>query len=231
MTEVVSSQESGVSSNSALLRSAFLAPVYCLLTTVLLSSASCSIGNPAGLTLRGQADADSAPVSLRGRFDTAYYREADDNTVTFVLLDGDEASPTQAAVVRLFWRPRAGRTPLEETATNCTISYLVFADDPDGDVRNAGQVGVYVGAGFLFPGSKPGPAELTADLWDATVRLDTRSDRFADLLGTATMTGSFEARRDPAKVNELLNQLNRQVTQRLGFPRMVRNDPGVASDS
>ncbi len=192
-----------------------------------LASASCTVGNPTGLTIRGQADPDTGPVKLTGDFDTAYYSDADPNSVTFVLLDGDEVNPTQAAVVRLFWRPRAGRTPLEETATNCTISYLVFAPDPDADRRNPGEVGVYAGAGFLMPDRKPGPAELTADMWDASLRLDTRSDRFTDLLGSATLTGSFKARRDPAKVGTLLQQLNRAVAERLGFPRLV--DAGNAT--
>jgi hypothetical protein len=192
----------------------------------LLCLASCSLpGSPSGLTVRGQLDAGggSAPVALQGDFDTAYYAETDDNAVTFVLLEGPAAAPDQAAVIRLFWRPRAGRTPLEETATNCTVTYLVFADDPDDDRRVAGQVGVYSGAGFLHLGDKPGESHLSADMWDADLDLETRSDRFVDLLGDATLTGSFRARRDRARVDALLTDLNDQIYQRLGFPRLVHN--------
>ncbi len=189
---------------------------------LLLTVSACSVGNPVGLTVRGQNETDTTPVQLTGDFRAAYYADTDPNNITFVLIDGDENQPTQAVVIRLFWRPRAGRTPLQKTATNCTISYLVFAPDPDNDRRNPGQVGVYTGAGFLMPASAPGPAQLVADMWDASLRLDTRSDRFADLLGQATLTGSFEARRDPAKVDALLQQLNRALTDRLGFPRLVQ---------
>ncbi|MEM7576479.1 MAG: hypothetical protein AAF328_03300 [Planctomycetota bacterium] len=203
------------------------AATACLLLAILGLSA-CSVpglpGSPNGLTVRGQLETDAgtaAPVTLRGDFDTAYYRHADDNTVTFVLLEGPEAHPTQAAIVRLFWRPRAGRTPLEETATNCTITYLVFADDPEGDQRNPGQLGLYSGAGFLHLGGSPGPSDLSADMWDAALNLETRSGRFVDLLGEATLTGSFQARRDPAKVASLLADLNQRIYTRLGFPRMV----------
>lgn len=196
--------------------------------------AGCSLpGSPRGLTVRGQLQTETgggSPVALRGDFDTAYYRHADDNTVTFVLLDGPEAEPEQAAVIRLFWRPRAGRTPLEETATNCTITYLVFAEDPDpaADPRDPGQIGVYSGAGFLHPDGKPGPATLSADMWEAALTLETRSDRFVDLLGDASLTGSFRAERDPGKVNALLAELNRRVYERLGFPRLVRVESNVA---
>ncbi len=195
-----------------------------LLASSFLLLASCSVASPNGLTVRGQLETQAgrgAPVTLRGDFDTAYYGNADDNTVTFVLIDGPEADPTQAVIVRLFWRPRAGRTPLEETATNCTITYLVFADDPDDDRRNPGQLGLYSGAGFLYLDGKPGPASLAADMWEAALNLETRSDRFVDLLGEANLTGSFKAQRDPGKVNALLADLNRRIYERLGFPRMV----------
>ncbi|MEM1445415.1 MAG: hypothetical protein AAGF84_05120 [Planctomycetota bacterium] len=197
-----------------------------LLTT--LGLGACSLpglpGSPNGLTVRGQLENDTgyaAPVALRGDFDTAYYRHTDDNTVVFVLLDGPEANPKQAAIVRMFWRPRAGRTPLEEAATNCTITYLVFADDPEGDQRNPGQLGLYSGAGFLHLDGSPGPSDLSADMWEAALNLETRSDRFVDLLGEATLTGSFRARRDPGKVAALLADLNQRIYDRLGFPRMV----------
>ncbi|MEM1097301.1 MAG: hypothetical protein AAGH92_00800 [Planctomycetota bacterium] len=199
-----------------------------LLVLIAVALPGCQVpglpGSPNALTVRGQLETDSghaAPVALRGDFDIAYYRHADDNTATFVLLDGPEADPTQAAIVRLFWRPRAGRTPLEETATNCTITYLVFADDPDGDPRDAGQLGVYSGAGFLHIDGSPGPSDLSADMWEGALNLETRSDRFVDLLGEATVTGSFRARRDPAKVAALLAELNQRIYDRLGFPRMV----------
>lgn len=198
--------------------------------SVALAVAGCTsplaaVGSPQGLTITGQAESGvGGAVKLTGDFSTAYYSYTDANTVTFVLLDGPEDSPTQAAVVRLFWRPRAGRTPLEPTATNVTIQYLVFAGR--GNASGDGQVGVYTGAGFLMPSEKPGATKLSADFWNATLQLDTRTDLFRDLLGQATLTGSFTAKRDEAKVNALLRQLGREASRRLGFPRMVRG--GVA---
>ena len=181
-----------------------------------------NVASPNALTVTGQGEPGADPVRLAGDFDAAYYSYQDENSVTFVLLDGPEANPDQAAVLRLFWRPRAGRTPLESTATNVTIQYLVFADR--GGNPDDAEVGVYAGAGFLMPGQKPGPAKLSAEVWDANLQLDTRSDQFRDLLGLATLTGSFTATRDEAKVNDLLNTLTRQVSARLGFPRLVRTD-------
>ena len=94
---------------------------------------------------------------------------------------------------------------LQQLVEDLTIQYLVFAERGDGP--DDAEVGVYAGAGFLMPSEKPGPAKLSAEVWDANLQLDTRSDRFRDLLGLATLTGSFTATRDDAKVNALLNTL------------------------
>ena len=183
------------------------------------------IGSPSGLSVRGQVDPTGPVIRLQGDFDRAWYRHDDPNTATFVLLDGPEDAPRQAAVLRLFWRPRPGLTPLERTATNSTCALLIFAQrgralggTPGPDF---GEVGIYTGAGFLQPAAAPGGATLTAEVWEATLRLDTGSAGFADLLGQATMSGSFQAQRNPAKVGQLLKDLQRAVTERLGRPRLV----------
>ena len=87
--------------------------------------------------------------------------------------------------------------------------------------RRVREVGVYSGAGFLYLDDTPGSSQLTGSLWQADILLADRSDRFKDLLGQSTLRGSFTARRDDARVGDLLRQLNVKVSDRLGYPRLV----------
>ena len=166
---------------------------------------------------------DDAGTRLRGDFDTAYYAFDSANSVTVVLLAGPEESPTQAATIRLFWAPQAGKTPISPEATNATVQYIVFADrrTEAGFFR---EVGVYNGAGYLYLDGKPGVAQLTGSLWQSDLLLADRSERFNDLLGQSRIAGSFSARRDEQKVSQLLRQLNHRISGRLGYPRLVRAD-------
>jgi len=166
---------------------------------------------------------DDAGTRLRGDFDTGYYAFDSENAVTVVLLAGPEDNPTQAATIRLFWVPQAGKTPISPDATNATVQYIVFADRriDEGFFR---EVGVYNGAGYLYLDGKPGVAQLTGSLWQSDLLLADRSERFNDLLGQSRIAGSFSARRDEQKVNQLLRQLNHRVSDRLGYPRLVRAD-------
>lgn len=169
-------------------------------------------GPGASLVLRSQT---ATPTILSGKFDHALYSLDEKSNVTVVLIEGDIDRPTQAATLRLFWKPRAGATPIDRTATNATIQYLVFAGD------EGREVGVYSGAGYAFPSGKLGKPVLNLDVWDASLRLSDRSDRFSDLLGKAALTGSIRATRDDEAVADLLQNLQVLATSGLGYPRMV----------
>ena len=159
-----------------------------------------------------------ADTTLQGGFETGLYTFDGKNRMTVLLYEGAIADPTQAVTIRMFWRPRAGRTPIAPTATNATVHYVVFS----GSERRS--VGIYSGAGFLYPQSKPGSASLSASLWQATLRFAEHDAAFQDLLGPALLEGEFKARHDSAALAEALRQLNMHIRQRLGYPRLVRAD-------
>ena len=166
---------------------------------------------------------DDTALRLRGDFNAAYYRFDSTESMTFVLIEGPEDQPVQAAVIRLMWSPKAGKTPINPDATNATMQYIVFADRrlSEGLFR---EVGVYSGAGYLYLNDDPGESRLTASLWEADLLLADRSERFKDLLGQSRLRGSFTAERNSAKVQELITTLNLRVTERLGYPRLVKSD-------
>lgn len=170
--------------------------------------------NTGGGRLSIRSSADQLTV-LRGGFERGIYSFDGKNTATFVLLDGPTDNPTQAVTIRLFWTPRAGRTPIDRTATNATIHYLIFTP---GDTAEAG---VYSGAGFVYPSENPGGRTIEASVWESNLLLTDRSEAFNDLLGQAVLKGAFAARRDDLGVQETLRRLDNMVRERLGYPRFV----------
>jgi hypothetical protein len=155
---------------------------------------------------------DSAAAQLSGSFSTAVYSYDDKNTVSVILLDGPEEAPTQAVHIRMFWTPKAGKTPIDPAATNASISYLVFSPD---------AAGRYGGAGFLYPRINPGSDTFAADLRSSAIRLLDSTPNYSDKVGLATATGGFTARRDDAATLRLLHLIQSRLAAQLGYPAFV----------
>ncbi len=202
--------------HTAALSGSYVAPL--LLTLLLLTGCNSSLWtSQSALAIVSQ---DDTSLRLQGDFNSAYYIFDSTESITVVLIEGPEDNPTQAAAIRMMWQPKAGLTPVNPDATNATIQYIVFANRRT-DEGYYKEVGVYSGAGFLHLDSSPGDSRLNASLWQADLVLADRSDRFKDLLGQSTLRGSFTAERDSVKVQQLLKRLNLQVSERLGYPRLV----------
>jgi len=154
-------------------------------------------------------------TTLGGGFGRGLYRLEGRSNLTVLLIDGTIDEPRQAVVIRMLWMPRAGRTPIDANATNATVHYLIF----DGD-----DVGVYGGAGYLYPGRKPGRAKLKAGLWQANVSISDASEGFEDKLGTAMIEGRFTAERDDVQTRTAVQKLHKLIHERLGYGRMVLVD-------
>ncbi|MAE62199.1 MAG: hypothetical protein CMJ49_12695 [Planctomycetaceae bacterium] len=151
-------------------------------------------------------------VARGGAFDEGVYGFADDNHLHVMLTEGPIDEPATALHLSMFWRPRAGRTAMDERGTNVVVRYVVFEGD---------QVGVYGGGGFLWTGRGLG-ATLTADVRQALMNLQDRSDGFVDELGLAGASGVFTARRDDGEALRRVRALQRRVSAALGYPRFVQ---------
>jgi len=158
---------------------------------------------------------------LSGAFDTAMYSFDNPNNITIVMIDGDPDSPRMVVTARMLWRPRAGRTPIDPNATNTTVRYIVFSGDE--------QVGIYGGAGYLFPGRVPGGEGLSASIWHADLRLTDRTAGFADLLGPSLLTGKLTVRRDDDGVSTTLRKIDQALLKRLSYPALAL--PPAPADS
>ena len=158
------------------------------------------------------------PVVLHGRYVTALYNY-DAPEISFYLSDVPlddllEGRIDQGHLVHLnlLWLPLAGQTPVDPSAANVTIRYVVFVD---------GEVGIYGGAGFALPRGKAGDRSMGVDVGEALVELLDRTDGFVDVLGPARVTGSFTARLDDGQIRQLRHAVNQMVTNALGRTRLV----------
>ncbi|MCA9291835.1 MAG: hypothetical protein KDA25_11955 [Phycisphaerales bacterium] len=162
------------------------------------------------------------PAVLAGRYVVAVYDYDRAGRTTFYLsevpldeLTDGRPADAQVVHIELLWQPRPGRTPMDDSATNVTIRQVLFAGD---------EVGVYGGAGFGRPLDRLGSKRLALAIDDASMRLVERTERFADRLGLATMSGTVTARRDAAKVQRIAHALNQHVTNAIGRTRIVHDD-------
>jgi len=153
-------------------------------------------------------------VTLRGGFESGIYTIADQNTATIILYDGPADNPSQAVTIRMFWNPHAGRTPIDPTATNATIQYVIFGD-------GGKEIGIYSGAGYLYPNTTVGSDLFTGSVWQSTLRIADKTDGFDDTIGLARLEGKFTVNRDDINLTTALHALNRQVRDRLGRARVV----------
>jgi len=148
---------------------------------------------------------------LAPRFPTRAYTSTDDDTADIYLTDlsaddltalfeNPAASGVSGQIVHLhmFVRPKPGRTPIADTAISATVRYAVIAE---------GRVGLYSGAGFLFPNGKPGANVLGGSITNADLRLERATPGFIDRLGPSQMSVAFNAVLDEPLADELHRRL------------------------
>ena len=144
-------------------------------------------------------------AELRPEFTTSYYRVSRDGTYYFYL---ETTSPARAgrvirqiALVRVFWRPVPGVTPILPTAINATFRYIVIT--PTG-------AGIYSGAGFIRIHNSRHARIMHASIVDGDLLLVSSSGYFHDPLGPARIRGDFHAIRSKAKTISLTLRARRE---------------------
>ena len=167
-------------------------------------------------SLRAQSLGDD-PVALEGEYITAFYADGDSVETSFVLSDvgldqllSGQFSRGHVVRVDLLWMPKPGATPMDSSATNASIRYVIVVD---------GELGVYVGAGFALPEGDADGRSLEVHLRDASLELLESTDGFVDLLSPATLTGSFTATHNDQRTRQLSTALRRLENDALGASR------------
>ena len=177
------------------------------LLAVVIMCGACGSGGGVlgtGLYLGGGGGAPSIEspsqnVILRPNLITRVYKHTDKNTADFYLsdlsedqlfawLEGTDTSANGNLIhIHMFLHPKAGRTPIDYTASNITITHTVIA---------GGVYGVYGGGGFMLPSGNSGGKTMGGNVRDASLRFIRGSDGFADRVGTAVFSGGISAKRD-----------------------------------
>lgn len=154
------------------------------------------------------------PAQMTVDAQTSLFAFRDPDSLTIIVSDipfadlrSGQITSGQVICLTLLWNPKAGSTPIDSNATNCTVRQVVFT--PDG-------VGLYGGAGFLYPSGDTTENRITGTMDDSTMRLMESSPGFADLLGTARVTGGVAIERDDSGVRDIIIQVNSEVSRRLG---------------
>lgn len=120
--------------------------------------------------------------------------------------------------IKLFLKPKAGRTPIEPTASSAMVRQLVLAN---------GAIGLYGGGGFIFQRGSAGDRSVGGSIANATLKLVRSTPDFADQLGTVDFTGSFTARLNPEQAEQLADLMTdaQSYTQRVE-PVLIHADAG-----
>ncbi|MCH2137082.1 MAG: hypothetical protein MK101_10975 [Phycisphaerales bacterium] len=113
----------------------------------------------------------------------------------------------QAMHVELLFSPRPGYTPLDSTATNIAIRYIIFS---------RGEVGIYEGGGYGYPIGSIESGSMSLRIENATLSLGAHTSGFVDLLTPATLSGTFNGPRDDAKAELIRDGLDQAVSAALG---------------
>lgn len=189
------------------------------LIALLLVACLAGCASPDRITLQST----SSSARLEATFPTVVYTETGQTGADILLTDLtlDELDPNSdpaeltGRIVRISMviRPKPGATPIDPTAANATVQYLILS---------RGAIGLYSGGAFINPGKRLAARAgletetMTAKIRGGALRLTASTDRFEDLLGSARMEAQFEAlpdealaRRASAKLDAVLAELYR----------------------
>ncbi len=156
---------------------------------------------------------DANEKTLKASFKTKAYTFHDDNTADIYLTDltdteltaffAPDANWSQISgtlvQIHLFLDPKPGKTPIEHTAATASIRYAIIAQ---------GEIGIYDGAGFMLPGSKPGKGSIDGTIHSAPLRLTRATPNFTDLFEAAKITIEFDAKQNDPNAAELRARLD-----------------------
>ncbi len=148
---------------------------------------------------------------LVARFPVVVYASQDAGAeILLTDLSLDELDPAtdpgalSGSIVRISMvvRPKPGATPIDPTAANATVQYLILS---------RGAIGLYSGGAFVNPSEPWGSDTLGARIRGATLRLTAGNPRFEDRLGPTRMRAHFTAVPDEALVARAADKLEQIV--------------------
>ncbi len=141
---------------------------------------------------------------LRQEFSRSCYTSHDDGQVTIVLRSRQRISSNdqmrnviQTMIIKTFWRPERGLTPITASGTNANVEYLIELDS---------ETAWYRGAGFVQVKGVKSPRDQQIRLRSSTLELHQHTTGFPVTFLKANVIGQAHAVYDPKFVNDLLTE-------------------------
>ncbi|MBX3361520.1 MAG: hypothetical protein KF705_08800 [Phycisphaeraceae bacterium] len=167
-----------------------------------------SVGSASGIRL----DGIDTSIGLRPKPVTRAYYSTDPSTADFYLTDlsedalevGSSLAGVSGTIthVHLFAIPKAGKTPIDRTASTAAVRTLVIAQ---------GHLGVYGGGGFMLPSGKPGDRSFGGSISGASIRLTGTTPGFEDRIGAGEFSARLSTPLDQGTANRIAARLEELV--------------------
>lgn len=148
------------------------------------------------------------PEAFVVHFDECAYRYSAQGDLEIVARrrSGESGQPTdveQLLTVRLFWKPRPGKTFDDPSGINALVQYLI---------RTPSGGSLYEGTAFVYPKLDRFSEVLTARIEAGRLQVAAHRDEAEELLGESRLGGVLVGRPDSARVVELQRELVRQAS-------------------
>jgi hypothetical protein len=160
-------------------------------------------------------------ATLAPKLPTRVYFNDDQDSADFYMTDlpasvwngGADVSDMAGMIVQvhMFLRPKAGRTPIADTASTSVIRCVVLAK---------GEIGVYGGGGFFVNDGQPGEKTFEGSVRNGSLRLVSATEGFVDRLGPCSFAGAVSGKRDQKTADEMERAVRALVaeTKEVGKP-------------
>lgn len=169
-----------------------------LLTILTVATLTGCAGQGAAVRLTPTAN-NTTGHALSQQFEDAYAVVRPTGEIDVVLTGAPVVRELQQVMhLRILWKPMRGTKADQPSTTNAVIDWSIF--DPAGGAR--ADLLRYSGAGFVHA-YRTGD-DLQVKVRNATLKLADRRGGIDDPIGPATLTGTFTAKFDGARVDALL---------------------------
>ncbi len=128
-------------------------------------------------------------------------------------LEGGELTDGQILHIEMLFPPRAGETPIDPSATNLSLRYIVVSQ---------GEVGLYEGGGFGYPVGGHEDGAMSLRIEPSGITLSESTDGFVDLLSPAELTAVFTGTCDDIAGQRLSDAMDQYITNAFGRTMYVR---------
>lgn len=196
-----------------------------LVIAMLSIATGCESAKPVG-TMRAQS-LGTEPVAIDANYTTAFYAYGGSVESSFIMSDvpleillKSKVSDGHILHMQMLWIPKPGATPMDISATNVSIRYIIISN---------GEMGLYTGAGFAIPQDKMGSDSITIDLRNANLTLTSSTAGFVDLLSPASLTGDFTATLNDQRTQQLRSALRRIIKSALPRTRNAKSEDNNAN--